>query len=281
MKFQQPLFLENGGQLLLPPNPDMLNTNIPNLRQADVVQLYPLTTKYRFNGKTFVYARGQRKGDAGEYVNAQLIASKGAQAVSFIEIAESSTNIHTHAAGVTEVVVEMAGVTVDEWKYGHIAIGNEDNTVCTSYGILGNTASDIDGYVTVTLDDVLAHATIHDTTEVEVWKSPFATVEWGGTNYEYSSTIGVPMVNVEAGDLDGQWVWLQTWGPCMCKGGDAGIGDSGSDRAFVFDGQGQIRIIGAGPEERQAAGFILEKTKDDYTSLSAKTSHFVMLQIDP
>ena len=282
MKFQQPIVLENGGALWLPPNPDMINTSIPNLRQADVVQLYPLTTRYRYNGKTFVYARGRRQGDAGEYVNAQLLACKGCVAGNYVMINESTTNIHSHDEGDEEVVVELASVAVDDFKYGHIAIGAEDNTLAMSCGILGNTASETDSpyEVTLTLDAPLGHDTTHDTTEIVLWKSPYEAVEWGGPDYTFASIIGVPQVNITQGNLDGQWFWIQTWGPCFIKAGDAGTGATAQQRHLETDGQGQNRIP-ADDGKRQNLGFLLARTKDAYTSLTAHKSDFIMLQIDP
>ncbi len=283
MKFQQPIYLENGGELKLPPNPDILNVEMPDLTTVDVIQNYSLTTRYRYNGKTFVYARGRRQnylGGAGSYINAQLLAGKGCVAGWYIQIAKSSTNIHTHAAGVQTVVVEMASIVKDDWKYGYMSIGTEDNAVALSRGILGNAATDVDGYVSVDLDIPIAHGTTHNTTEVEVWRSCYEAVEWGGPDYTYASIIGVPTVNLTQGNLNGQWFWIQTWGPCMIKGGDAGTGGTANQRAVKVDGQGQNRIP-ADDGKRQNLGFILDRTADAYTSLSAAASHLVFLQIDP
>lgn len=286
MKFQQPIYLENGGGLFLPPEPDILNVEMPDLTKVDVIQKYSLTTRYRYNGKTFVYSRGRRQnylGGAGSYVNAKVLAGKGCVAGWYIQIAKSSTNIHTHAAGVSRVIVEMASVVKDDWKYGYMAIATENNDVALSRGILGNSdtytlagASVVD----VDLDIPLAHATTHDTTEVQVWRSCYEAVEWGGPDYQYASIIGVPTVNLTQGNLDGQWFWIQTWGPCMIKGGDGGTGASVDERHVKVDGQGQNRIP-ATAGKRQNLGFILDRTADNYTGLAAAISHLIFLQIDP
>lgn len=282
MSHQQQIVSENGGIVYLPPASVLNNVSIPDLTVEDVVQKYDLTTRYRYNGKTFVYARGRQQGTAGEYVNAQVLACKGCVAGNYVMINESTTNIHTHAAGVSEVVVELASVAVDDFKYGHIAIGAEDNTVALGRGILGNTASGAASpyEVTLTLDAPLAHATTHDTTEIVLWKSPYEAVEWGGPDYTFASIIGIPQVNITQGNLDGQWFWIQTWGPCFCKAGDAGTGATAQQRHLETDGQGQNRIP-ADDGKRQNLGFLLARTADAYTSLTAHKSDFVMLQIDP
>lgn len=280
MKFQQTVYLENGGEIKLPPDPDILNVEMPSLRNVDVVQTYSLTTRYRFNGKTFVYARGRQQGDGGEYINAQLLACKGCVAGNFVMINEDTTNIRSHAAGVSEVIVSLASVAKDDFKYGHIAIGAEDNTLAMGFGILGNTPSDGSDLVTLTLDVPLGHPTVLNTTEIVLWKSPYEAVEWGGPDYTFASIIGVPQVNLTQGNLDGQWFWIQTWGPCFIKAGDAGTGATADERGVAVDGQGQNRIK-ASTHRRQNLGFILARTQDTYTSLAAHKSDFIMLQIDP
>jgi len=286
MKFQQPLFLENGGELRLPPNPDMINTNIPDLLAWDSIQQYPLTTKYRFNGKTFVYARAVVYVSAtGLHVNAVLSAYKGAMNDSRMEITWTTTNVHSHDAGSEQIVIEKSGVTKDEYKYGHVELVHGGDTTPLGRGILGNTVSDGDCYVTLDLDIPLELETVHDTTALELYKSEYAAVLGAITavDYNYGTIVGIPMVNKGGAGLHaltGQWFWLQTWGPCYIQAGGATQGASVAERTAIFDAQGQLEDSGAFGN-KQIVGIILPKTKDASTSYSAADDCMCRLMLDP
>ena len=293
MKFQQPLFLENGAELRLPPNPDMLNTNIPDLLAWDVKQLYPLTTKYRWNGKTFVYARAVRYDPdatglhAGEFINSQLKAFMGAHSGSIIEIDFSTTNVHSHNAGVSQIIVEASSVAKDKYKYGHVMLGAEDDTRSMSRDIVGNSATySLAGtdVVDVDLDLPLSHRTLHDTTTIGLYLSRYGKVEWGGQDYGHTSVVGVPVVSrgsVGGAELTGQWFWLQTWGPCWLQPGVGSCsGDNADEREVVFQSQGRIGVIGSS-DRRMRAGFVIPKTKSTNDAYSATPQHLILLQIDP
>ncbi len=289
MKFQQNIFLENGGQLLLPPNPDMLNTNIPDLLAWDAVKQYPLTTKYRWFGKTYVYARAVDYSAAtgGRYINSQLQAFRAAVSASIIAIDFSTTNVHSHDAGVSTIIVEASSITKDKWKYGYVMLGAEAEAASQFRSIVGNSATytlAATSVVDVELDLPLSYRTLHDTTTLGLYVSQYAEVEWAGQEYQWASHVGVPLVRrggVGLGALNGQWFWLQTWGPCWIQpGAGSTIGDNADERALLFDGQGQIAIAGSS-NRKQSAGFVIPKTMSTDDSYSATPQHLVMLQIDP
>jgi len=272
----------NGGTIYLPPNPSYNNLDIPALHEAATSQKYDLTTKFRFNGKTFVYCQGIVKGSSGEYANAKLIASKGAVSARVMAITYSTAKIGSHDAGIEEVTIEQDGITENEYKYGHMIIGHQGEAGVQNRGIIANTATDaVTGLATFYLDIPLSHPTVHDTTAIEVWKCPYGAVEWGGVDYQYTSVLGIPMVNVAQGLLDGQFVWLQTWGPCWVCPGAAALGASVEERQAVFDTQGQLAAPATTKDDLQIAGFLIEKTKDEYTSTAAYDGEFIMLQLDP
>jgi len=270
----------NSGTIYLPANAQIGNLTLPDLTAWDTTPVYDLTTKYRYNGKTFVYSRAVQKGTGGEYANAQLIAVKGAASASIVAIDWSTTNVHTHAAGVSQIVVEASGILENEYQYGDVFLGV---TIYQNRGILSNTASDTDGYVTLDLDIPLAEETVHNTTGMTLYRSRYAAVEWAGVDYEYVSIVGVPVINKAAGLLDGQYFWLQTWGSVQVSGSAGGVGAEASERMAAFDGQGQLSPADeeyTGGKSRQFAGYILDKTKDTYESFSATDSGFVMLMCD-
>jgi len=293
MNIQQNVQLENGAQLLLPPNPGMINTAIPNLLAWDSVKAYPLTTKYRFNGKTFVYGRAvvydpdATGAHAGEFINSQLKAFMGAHSACIIAIDFSTTNVHDHAAGVERIIVEASGVAKDDWKYGEVMLGAEDDDRSMTRSIMGNSATySLDGtdVVDIDLDIPLSHRTLHDTTTLGVYKSRYAEIEWGGEDYGHTSVVGVPVVSrgsVGGGELTGQWFWLQTWGPCWLQPGVGSCsGDNADEREVVFQSQGRIGVIGSS-DRRMRAGFVIPKTKSGTDSYAATPQHLILLQIDP
>lgn len=280
VKRTQKLISADSGMILLPANAAIGNMSFPDLTAWDTVQKYDLTTKFRLNGKTFVYARAVQKGDGGEYANAQLISTKGAASASIVAIDWSTTNVHTHLAGVSQIAVEKAGVLKDEYAHGDVFLGV---TTYQNRGILGNAKSDSDGYVTLDLDIPLSEDITHETTGMTLFRSRYAAVEWAGVDYEYTSIVGVPVINKAAGLLDGQWFWLQTWGSCQVSGSAGGLGANPSERCAVFDGQGQLLDIETAIDAntaRQIAGYLLDKTKDAYETFAATNSGFIMLMLD-
>lgn len=279
---------KDGGMVYLPPNPTIKNLAHPDLTAFDTVQKYELTTKYRFNGKTFVYARSVVYVAAtGQYVNARLSAYKGALSGSIPQITWSTTNVHTHAAGVSQIVVEKASVVKDEYKYGHVEVGHAGDTTPQGRGILGNTASStVSPYpLTLDLDIPLELETVHDTTALELYKSQYAAVEGAisADSYGWGSIVGIPMVNKGGAGLhalNGEWFWLQTWGPCYVQTGSAALGSASGDRDGFFDTQGQIAVEAA-HENLQRIGYLITKTQDNSLSHTAAADCFMMLQIDP
>lgn len=275
----------NSGTVYLPPNATLGKLAIPNLGALTTVQEYDLTTKYRFNSKTFVYCQGVVKGAGGEYANAKLIACKGAVSARTIAIGWSTTIVQTHPAGSPYVDVTLAGVAEDDYKYGHLIIGHHSDLVVQNRGIIANTATGAisSGKVRFYLDIPLWVGTTLNTTSIEGWKCPYGAVEWAGVDYEYTSVLGVPMVSTAQGALNGQFFWSQTWGLCWVAPGGGALGGEASERSAAFDGQGQLAVLDEeiATKSRQIAGYLIEKTKDTYSSVSAYDGQFIMLHLDP
>lgn len=270
------------GIIYLPVNPSICNTNKPDLTAFDSNQRYDLTTKYRYNGKTFVYVRGVVQGTGGTYVNAKLIASKGVCGTRSIAISYSTSILQSHPAGSEYVDVTLASVSENDYKYGHLIIGHSGDTAVQNRSIIANSATgDFNsGQVRFYLDVPLWVATTVGTTSIEGWKCPYGSVEWPGSDYQYASTLGIPMISCAQGALNGQYFWIQTWGPCWVCPGAAALGASANERQAFFDAQGQLAVPAAAAN-LQIAGFLLEKTQDTYESISAYDGEFIMLTIDP
>lgn len=281
-QYQKPLYLENGGMLITPPNPSILNDQIPVLHETSSKQLYELTTKYRYNGKTFVYGKSVDVQTGGAHINAVLIASKGCMNSRAIAISYSTTIVQTHAAGAEYVDVTLASTTEDQYKYGHLILGHQSTTLVQNRGIVGNseTGEFTSGQVRFYLDIPLSHATTLNTTSIEGWECPYKELEWAGEDYQYASVMGIPMVN-KAAPLDNDYFWLQTWGPCWVCPGAGALGASVRERQAVFDSQGQLAAPATTYDDLQIAGYLIEKTKSAEDSVSAYDGEFIMLQLDP
>ena len=184
--------------------------------------------------------------------------------------------------GDTSVHVTAAGITEDELRGGYIIIHTHGLSDDQFMGIVGNTATDSDGDVTIYLDAPLTVAVL-TTHGVEVYPNPYMSVRvkqasHGGGGDRYSSVAGVPVVKTTAVD---QYLWLQTWGPCWINPqGAVGATVTVDRRGLVFDYEGSITQLDvniATTAMMQYAGFIINRE-----SVGNGTGPpLVMLQISP
>jgi len=190
------------------------------------------------------------------------------------------------SVGDRSIYIVAAGVTEDEFRGGYVLI--HVGTHQQFRGVLGNTATDANGRITVYLDAVLTYA-VTNAHWTEILHNPYSNVRLtagpsgGDAGNDYSSVAGIPNVaTVEANE----YLWLQTWGPIWINphGGslqDAGI--TGGERKLVFDCEGSVCVEddvahgpGADGDEHQLAGFIIDRSAD-----GSSGPPLVMLQISP
>lgn len=146
-------------------------------------------------------------------------------------------------------------------------------------GLIGNSASDSDGNVTLYLDGPLSH-TITTSHGVEVFANPYLNVRLLNTTAQtkdpYTSVAGVPLVHTTAAN---QYLWIQTWGPCWCNPhGTMGSASVADERELVFDTEGSVCPQADAvdtDDAMQRAGFMLNRTT------VSTGSAFFMLQISP
>jgi len=265
---------DNGGTVILPPNPSILNLSEPNLESYGTEKLYELGTKYIFNDRVFRYC----KANTGHWLRAHYGAgTENAIAFAYTTLSYPSASATTVAAavGATSVYVVDAGTTKDEYKYGHVILGHNSDATCQNRGIIGNdaaaTIAGVANVVKIDLDYPLQIALVAATSGIEVWKSPYTDLQ--GSPGEHASVICVPCVYVAT--TAAEYFWGQTWGPIWMTGGIAGFGAAQEERELVFDGQGcLVDALTEVGSARQHAGFVLEMT-------SGGDSTFMMLQIAP
>jgi hypothetical protein len=173
-------------------------------------------------------------------------------------------------------------LTKDYLKNGYVVVFAALGTFVRQ--ILSNTAVTVNAgiaYTTVTLDaPTPVDVTVADTAEAIA--SPYALVAQGADckiNQGFCTTIGVPTVAA----ISGQFLWLQTWGPCWVSP-HALVGSRDTDKAAFFVGDGSL---GDGGEVSptggltqsviaQRAGFVLANDKG-----TGQGAPFIMLTIDP
>lgn len=171
--------------------------------------------------------------------------------------------------------------TADEFRGGFIIIHTHtDNHHMTRY-ILGNTASDADGYITFYVDAPWIKD-IEVAYGVEVCPNPYNSVQVRqaqATNAgdTYSSVAGMPLVKTTANN---QYLWLQTWGPIW-------INPTNACGNTVVENRRQVRFnyegIITGTDGQTATTSILQNagfmiTREDAGSTGPP---LVMLQISP
>jgi len=174
----------------------------------------------------------------------------------------------SQVVGDKQVTVEKAGITADLYRGGYVVIYGASDEAQTRY-IIGNTASDSDDYIILYLDAPLTAVATSGATYCEVFTNPYAAITHTPDNY--GSVIGLPAANAAASE----YVWVQTWGPCVISGGED-LGSPGAEaRALMFGANGALFYNATGTHERgQLAGFTLNVGSTCYGPL-------IMLQISP
>ena len=188
------------------------------------------------------------------------------------------------AIGDTEITVDGGGASdwdEDELRGGYIIIHTHSDKKHQFRGVVGNTASDADGNITIYLDAPLTH-TITTSHGVEVHLNPYSDVRHmsgdatGHAGDSYTSVLGMPTVHTTAAN---QYTWIQTWGPCWANPyGTLGYATTAEERELVFDFEGNIcpqADARNANDGMQRAGFQIERQE------AGTGSAFFMLQISP
>ncbi len=181
------------------------------------------------------------------------------------------------AIGDTSIHVDMAGRSKDDLRGGYLIVHTHGAHNDQFRGILGNTATDSDGDITIYLD---APLTILLTTSMGVEVVPnlygnlrVRSTDQGEAGDHYSSVAG--MANVLTAEAN-QYLWLQTWGPCWVNPKSFVVATG--RRGVWFDYEGSIVFANTNvvTKSLQYAGFLIERETG-----SATQAPMVNLQINP
>ena len=229
------------------------------------------------DGRVFRYAKAS--GTTNPDILAQHITGQhiGYVALDASQVVGDSQVTLTLAAA-THGVGGLGVFAKDEMRGGYVLIFDADSKVMQR-GIVGNTAVASTGTsITLYLDGKLERALLATTDHAEAIASPYLGVS-NTLESKARGFLGLPTVIA----TDGEYLWLQTWGPCWVapdNGNSASdVGASNYSLQVVTRYTGHVAIHDADDAENelnQHAGFVLSRGAG-----VAQGAPFIMLQISP
>lgn len=235
-KYRTDVRNENG-RILIPPawkggQEGWENMAMPDIRDVDSVQKYPVGMKLVDGERVFYYAQaagvGVTKTDYGvkngyrqhvRYGDVTAAASAGDKVVV----------ITVHASDGVEGDGDIAA---NELAGGFVVVFNHDDDafVCR---ILENTATDGGGEMTLTLQDELP-VDLTTSSDAEAMAHWALGCEWNTDNEE--PVVGMAHAKAAAGS----WFWLQTWGPVWAGPSSSGPCEAAHKHQIVFESTGEV-----------------------------------------
>jgi len=266
--------LYNGRGIMLPPyvsgQEGYGKLTHPDISVADSSQKYPLGTKFIDGDKIYKYAAFKAT------VNQDLGAKNGQpQAVAYATIAANTVQY------ATSVVVDVAssdGVSGDGEIAENFLAGGEilifDASASTGSirrTIVSNTAVDSGGgEMTVTVLDPIPVALVADTDHAELMASPYSYVNTANEK----PVVGLPLLAY----TDGQYGWLQTWGPAwIAPQAEVGVGSNNAICIFRHDGSiDELDYSDSYNSQGQIAGYVMSVPQAGHGSQAAP---FIFLMV--
>jgi len=249
------------------------NMVVPDIRDIDSIQKYPVGTKLLDGERVFYYAKassvGVSKTDYG-------VKNGYRQHIAYANIAAAAV------VGATSIVIDVAAtdgvgkdgaIAANELAGGFVVVFNHDDDAFTCR-ILENTATTGAGEMTLTLQDEIPVAlAAGDVDHGECMAHWALGCEWNTDNEE--PVVGVAHAKVTAS----YWFWLQTWGPCWLGPSSSGPCEAAHKHQVVFESTGEVDNHdddSAVLEYQQHAGFGL-----CHANANGQGAPFLMLQICP
>lgn len=241
------------------------NLALPDIRDVDTVQKYPVGTKLLDNERVFYYAKA---GGSGVTTTSKAVKQVYPQAVGFRSITVAQV------AGDKEITLTTASpdgfggagtVTENELAGGFIVVfpGNNDEFVSR---IVSNTLA-ASTAMTVTLQDEIPTA-VAIGEHAECMANQFLNLEI------HVGNVNTPAAGVaHAKAATGKWFWVQTWGPCWVAPASGVLGAAREFEARFYD-DGALRDEGT--DGLQRAGYCLARG-----STGGQGAPFFFLQITP
>ena len=227
----QKVILNDGAAIWLPPNYKSEYGSLaipdPNI-DVDTQQKYPVGTRLTKDERAWRYAkvgdvdadgvssRCIRRGSGLQTCacvnsyNDKLVSASGFNSVGDYKVKLDMTT-HVSYLGTASAVAK------DDYRGGHFTLYTP-----TSYWgcrVESNTAEDGDGYVEITLESPLP-VTLSSSHYCMLEENMWWKVQYPGTSSSYAICVGFPCIwsvsksTITDGPVtDGDFIWLQTWGP--------------------------------------------------------------------
>lgn len=264
------LTLENGGMVVLPPwvsGQEFVSLERPDPYHVQHVQQYPCGTRYHLGERTWIHT--ELAAVQTGWTGWEKLCGYGVLGQNTI----ATVTIVAATLGENTLRGTIAGVTKDMYAGGYMILcgtGADEREMV--YQILSHTlTTDVPaGDVTFTLDGTLA-GTYDAADSCVVMKPLYAKV--GMQRVGRGSSLGFePMLGVFNSPTDingvaaveGDFAWVQTWGPCYFITSQAHAGDVSQERNMYFMSLGDMQVMDpAGTYARywnQQAGFLLPVT---------------------
>ena len=238
------------------------NHHEPDAYVADANPNYPVGTKFTDGDRTFIY------GYVYSVASGANRAMGGMMNMAYQQDVTTSAVIEPVGETAISIVGTTPATTANQWAGGYAMPYAHP---LSSYRILSNTAESGSAF-TMVLERGLLTATSSGMTW-HINQHPYSKMSCQLPNAgdESTSCIGVGLVRPTATN----YMWVQTWGPCYCHGGDdlAGAADYIRDVRFAIDGS---LLSPASYGNSQYAGYALPKTE---TGGTHKATWFIYLMI--
>lgn len=219
---------------------DFSGDNQLGIYAVETTKRYIPGTRYlQWDGRVFKYA----------YANGAVVPYHGCRASEAAELSYTVSPVTGQVGDRHMTFTDTSTRAEDDLAGGYAVLYHStiDNT--TQYGIVGNDAS---GATTtrIYLDSALPYA-ITGSFYQEIYENPYREVL--ETTDGYSAWVGVPMMNASS-----QYLWIQTWGPCLISGGET-IDTPTSDYRCIRWGSNAVLYTEATKANGQIAGYILNQ----------------------
>jgi hypothetical protein len=285
-KFSHKLVAHDGKYIVLPPGmgsqEKYANLAIPTgIHTCDTVQKYPIGTEFVNGLRRYYYSKANGECDTewGAYKpkktnTAAVLPTQATATQADGTIAGASGSHYLTITVDSEIGTLTTGVlSKDELAGGFIVVGNGSAQHPQMFQIVSHPALAAAGSLTIELDDTLNAAVTAATTYHELMESPFYDLKADGSGGDYVTFLGIPAAHAS----DGEFFWLQTWGPCWITSNSATC-DSARDRTIVFVGNGSVE---SSNDETLESGFQIAGVALDMSGDTASNAPMVLLQIMP
>lgn len=282
----------DGRYILMPPykggQSGWGNLALPNPYLVDQAQQYPTGTKFRDGYRTFIYT----------YLDEASAGRDVQNSTGLGVIAENlpvDVTVVTALTKASTVTGTIAAATVDQFAGGYMSL-YEATTGCRGiiHRIQSNTVR-ASGNSIFTLDEPLNYTGFSTSATCRVMADPYAKVRFTlntrTSSANFDTLVGIWMGAFDADDnvsAEGDYGWIQTWGPCFCWAAVAYEGGTAFERDAYHQGGGDIQVntsSDAHPGAQRVGFMVPASCADPGVSLTGSNidqmEHVIWLQIEP